>query len=88
MVRDPVDAVDVDTFDMHEVKTQLARILEKVQAGAEVTIAKAGEPIARIVPIRPARLRTPDTKKGLLWVAEDFDAPLPHGLFDAFADRR
>ncbi len=73
---------------MHEAKTHFSKILAKVQAGEEVIIAKAGEPIARIVPIHSQRLRLPDTAKGRLWVAEDFDAPLPDDLLDAFEGRR
>jgi prevent-host-death family protein len=77
----------VDTFNVHEAKTQFSRILAKVQAGEEVIIAKAGQPIARIVPIRSSGLRMPDSKHGVLWVAEDFDAPLPDDLLDAFEGR-
>lgn len=74
-------------FNVHEAKTNFSRILARVQAGEEVIIAKAGEPIARIVPIRPQGRRLPDTEKGTLWVAEDFDAPLPDDLLDAFEGR-
>ncbi len=74
----------MDTYNVHEAKTQFSRILAKVQAGEEVIIAKAGEPIARIVPIRSQRQRVPETARGQLWVAEDFDSPLPPDLLDAF----
>lgn len=74
-------------FNVHEAKTHFSKILAKVQAGEEVIIAKAGEPIARIVPIQSQRLRLPDAAKGTLWVAEDFDAPLPDDLLDAFEGR-
>jgi prevent-host-death family protein len=77
----------MDTFNVHEAKTQFSRILAKVQAGEEVIIAKAGQPVARIVPIRPAGLRKPDQHAGVVWVAEDFDAPLPDDLLDAFEGR-
>lgn len=78
----------MDTFNVHEAKTHFSRILAKVQAGEEVIIAKAGQPIARIVPIRSSELRTPDAERAGLWVAEDFDAPLPDDLLDAFEGRR
>lgn len=87
LVHDLVDTGSVDSFNVHEAKTQFSRILAKVQAGEEVIIAKAGRPIARIVPIRSSRLREPDTERGTLWVAEDFDAPLPDDLLDAFEGR-
>ncbi len=76
----------MDSFNVHEAKTHFSWILAKVQAGEEVIIAKAGEPIARIVPIRSTQPRKPDTDK-TLWVAEDFDAPLPPDLLDAFEGR-
>ncbi len=50
-------------------------------------IAKAGEPIAKVVPIRSAAARVPDTQKDGLWVADDFDQPLPDDLLDAFEGR-
>lgn len=77
----------MDSYNIHEAKTQLSRILAKVQAGEEVIIAKAGEPVARIVPIRNRARRQPGTERGNLWVAEDFDAPLPTDLLDAFEGR-
>lgn len=77
----------MDSFNVHEAKTHFSRILAKVLAGEEVVIAKAGRPIARIVPIRSMELRRPDTEKGVLWVAEDFDSPLPTDLLDAFEGR-
>ena len=40
-------------INIHEAKTHLSRLLERVQAGEEVTIAKAGRPVARLVPIAP-----------------------------------
>jgi len=72
----------MESFNVHEAKTQFSKILAKVQAGEEVLIAKAGEPIARIVPVRAVR-RVPDGETGL-WIAPDFDAPLPDDLLDAF----
>lgn len=78
----------MDTYNVHEAKTHFSRILAKVLAGEEVVIAKAGQPIARIVPIRSAELRVPDTDRQGMWVAEDFDAPLPDDLLDAFEGRR
>jgi prevent-host-death family protein len=77
----------MDSFNVHEAKTHFSRILAKVQAGEEVIIARAGEPIARIVPIHVARPRQPDTEAGRLWVAPDFDASLPPDLLDEFEGR-
>jgi prevent-host-death family protein len=77
----------VDTYNVHEAKTHFSRILAKVLAGEEVIIAKAGEPIARVVPIAPRRQRVPDAELGKVWVAADFDGPLPDDLLDAFERR-
>lgn len=77
----------MDRFNVHEAKTHFSWILAQVQAGHEVVIAKAGEPIARIVPIRAQRTRVPDGARGTLWLADDFDAPLPDDLLDGFEGR-
>lgn len=73
--------------NIHEAKTHLSRLLRRVASGEEVVIAKAGRPIARLVPAEPgARVRVPGTAKGALRVADDFDAPLPEqdlGRFEA-----
>lgn len=77
----------MESFNVHEAKTNFSRILAKVQAGEEVIIAKAGQPIARIVPIRDQAPRQSNTEKDSMWIAEDFDAPLPDDLLDAFEGR-
>lgn len=76
-----------DSYNVHEAKTHFSKLLAKVLAGEEVVIAKAGEPIARLVPIRRVVRREPDTCAGRIWVADDFDAPLPMDLLDAFEGR-
>lgn len=71
--------------NVHEAKTNLSRLLQRVVAGEEVVIARAGIPIARLVPINsPGGRRTLGEDEGLGWVAEDFDAPLPADLLEAF----
>jgi len=68
----------------HEAKTQLSKLLVRVQAGEEIIIAKAGEPIARLVPIeRETRDRQPGSARGRIRMAADFDDPLPEELLDA-----
>ncbi len=72
---------------IHQAKTHLSRLLVRVAAGEEVIIAKAGRPIARLVPCqRPSRDRVPGQDKGRLQIAEDFDAPLPEEILQAFED--
>ena len=71
--------------NIHEAKTHLSRLLERVVAGEEITIAKAGKPIARLVPVEPdTAARTPGADKGRVVVADDFDAPLPSDLRSSF----
>ena len=62
----------------HEAKTNLSRLIDEVQKGAEVVIARANRPVARLVPIREKpSARGPGFLKGKVRVAVDFDAPLP-----------
>jgi prevent-host-death family protein len=64
--------------NIHEAKTHLSRFLARVEAGEEIVIARAGRPIARLVPIeRPKGKRTLGFLHGRIRVADDFDAPLP-----------
>ena len=73
------------TVNIHEAKTHLSRLVEEVSTGVELTIAKAGKPLARLVPIKPPkRERQPGFLKGKIRIASDFDAPLPDELLDAF----
>jgi len=44
----------METINIHEAKTHLSRLVERVQAGEEIIIAKAGRPAARLVPMEPA----------------------------------
>lgn len=68
--------------NIHEAKTQLSRLLQEVAAGTEVTIARAGEPIARLVPIDPVE-RELGAAAQLMWIADDFD-DTPEEIVDSF----
>lgn len=73
------------SFNVHEAKTHLSRLLDIVIAGEEVVIAKAGVPVARLVPVvMPADVRPLGTEAGRVFIADDFDAPLPPDVLDAF----
>jgi prevent-host-death family protein len=65
------------SVNIHEAKTHLSRLVEDVAKGEEIVIAKAGKPMARLVPIEAAVRRTPKfgTLKGKLWMADDWDSP-------------
>ena len=65
-----------DTVNIHDAKTHLSRLVERVEGGEEVVIARAGRPVARLVPYRvPRAPREPGLLKGKLWLAEDWDSP-------------
>ncbi len=74
--------------NMHEAKTQLSRLIEEVEAGGEVIVARAGKPVAKLSPIRGKRRRR---RLGLLdgkfKIPADFDAPLPDEVLAAFHGR-
>ena len=71
--------------NVHEAKTHLSRLLARVARGEEVVIARAGKPVARLVPMtRPKGPRVLGRDKGKLVIAEDFDAPLPPELLATF----
>lgn len=65
-------------YNVHDAKTHLSSILERVEAGEEVLIARAGRPIARLVPMKaPSVPRTLGLYAGQPFrIADDFDAPL------------
>lgn len=61
---------------MQEAKAQLSSLLRRVAAGEEITISRAGKPIARLVPVAAPRRRL-GLDKGLFEIPDDFHAPLP-----------
>lgn len=73
------------TVNIHEAKTHLSRLLDRVSQGEEVVIARAGKPVARLVAVgeRLAR-REPGSASGQIVVGEDFDAPLPEEVLRTF----
>ena len=82
-----VHIVGVKSVNVHDAKTHFSRLLGEVERGGEVIIARAGKPIARLVPHesrRPAPVFGAD--RGTVKVPEDFDVPLPD-LAAAFEGR-
>lgn len=73
--------------NVHEAKTHLSRLIEAVEAGEEVVLAKAGKPVARLSPIGRRRPRRLGLLDGRLRIPDDFNAPLPESVLDAFAGR-
>ena len=69
--------------NVHRAKTELSRLLEAVETGEDVIIARAGVPVARLVPV-PSDARVPGRLSGVVRIAEDFDAPLPPEVLEGF----
>ena len=76
------------TVNIHAAKTHLSRLVDEAAAGEEIMIAKAGKPVARLVPlaVSPPKRRL-GILAGRMQVPEDFDAPLPDDILDAFEGR-
>jgi prevent-host-death family protein len=72
-----------DVVNIHEAKTHLSRLIERVEAGEEITIARAGRPVAKLVAVQQRRPRRPGLWKGRVRISPDFDAPLPE-IVEAF----
>jgi prevent-host-death family protein len=71
-------------INIHEAKTHLSRLVERVEAGEEITLARAGRPVARLVPYRARQ----EPRRLGIWrdqvsISPDFDAPLPE-IAEAF----
>jgi prevent-host-death family protein len=62
-----------ETVSVHFAKTHFSRLLARASAGEETVIARAGEPVARLLPIAPSKpkKRTPGIDKGKIWMAKD-----------------
>lgn len=74
----------MSVVNVHEAKTHLSRLLERVSAGEEIVIAKAGRPVARLVPYDESlEPRTLGGWEGRVWMADDFDE-LPPDILAAF----
>jgi prevent-host-death family protein len=73
------------SVNIHEAKTHFSKLIERVRHGEEITIAKGGRPVARLIPVefRPTR-RSPGSARGRVKIRHDFDAPLPKILLRRF----
>jgi prevent-host-death family protein len=72
-------------FNVHEAKTNFSKLLQRVALGEEVIIAKAGVPVAKLVPVKTAQGKRPlGFYRGQIWMADDFDAPLPDDILAGF----
>jgi prevent-host-death family protein len=75
--------------NMHQAKTGLSKLVERVEAGEEIVIARAGKPAAKLVPLTRGRVRR---RLGLLdgkfQIPDNFNAPLPDSVIRAFEGRK
>ncbi len=66
------------TVNIHEAKTNLSKLLERVMNGEQIIISKAGKPIALLSPLTESPIqRIPGNDAGQVIISSDFDAPLP-----------
>ena len=69
------------TVNLYEAKTRLSELVDRAAAGEEIVIAKNGRPLARLGPVPVEKPnRTPGGWEGMVWIAEDFDDPLPDDI--------
>lgn len=71
------------TVNIHDAKTNLSRLLKRVEVGEEIVIARNGKPVAVLVPLKRPVLQ-PGALKGKIRMHDDFDDPLPEPLAAAF----
>jgi prevent-host-death family protein len=73
------------TINVHAAKTHLSSLLSEVEAGEEIIIAKAGKPVARLMPLQKNDFRRSfGALKGRIHMKDDFDAPLPPEIAKGF----
>jgi len=78
----------MSTYNIHEAKSQLSKLIEAVQEGETVTIARAGKPVAMLGPLRARSIpRRRGLLKGQIQLGPEFDEPLPAEVLDAFEGR-
>jgi len=76
----------METINIHQAKTNLSRLLSRVENGEEIIISNRGVPIAKLVPFRTTsdRRSSLGQDRGRLVVPDDFNAPLPKEILAAF----
>lgn len=71
--------------NIHEAKTHFSKLLNRVVTGEEIVIAKAGKPLARLIPIKKGiQKRIPGSAKKYVIMADNFNDPLPEDILNAF----
>ena len=62
------------TVNMHEAKTNLSKLIMLLEKGEDIVIAKAGNPVAKLIAYEPSHKRVPNQLKGRVKFKEDFDS--------------
>jgi prevent-host-death family protein len=75
------------TKSLYEAKTHLSELVDRAARGEEIVISKNGVPMAKLVPLaKTAAKRKPGGWDGKVWIADDFDAPLPQDTLALFEE--
>lgn len=76
----------METVNIHQAKTNLSRLLSRVELGEEIVISNRGIPIAKLVPFRTSldRRSSLGQDRGMFTVPDDFNVPLPEDILAAF----
>ena len=78
----------MEQVNIHSAKTHLSRLLERAGSGEEIVIAKAGKPVAKLVPVQPPRKgRKKGLMKGKIKISKHFNKPLPEEVQAAFEEK-
>jgi prevent-host-death family protein len=72
------------TINVHAAKTHLSRLLEEAAAGEEIVIARAGKPLAKLVPVDRPKKRRLGLLAGEARIPDNFDDPLPEHILREF----
>jgi prevent-host-death family protein len=76
-------------MNIHQAKTELSKLVERVEAGEQIVIARAGKPAAKLVPLNKARgRRRLGLLNGKFRIPEDFNAPLPESIINSFEGKK
>jgi prevent-host-death family protein len=79
----------MNPINIHEAKTQLSKLIEAVETGEEIIIARAGKPVAKLVPFVPVKvLRKPGLMKGKFEIPDSFFDPLPNDILEYFEGKK
>lgn len=74
----------MEMVNVHQAKTHLSRLLDRVEKGEEILLARNGKPVAKLVPAPTAPPRKPGAWKGKIVLHDNFDDPLPPEIAEAF----